>query len=89
MPAGPSAWKRPAHLGAILAVTPNGLAASVRLVSPASTPIAISPRRKGVRRAFLCIFMRFPLKGSGQVSRHDSANFPNLDSQGNLVEGHT
>ena len=89
MPAGPRSRKRPTRLDTVLAVTPNDLAASRRLVSPASTPLAISSRRSGVSRAFLCIFMRFPLKGSGQVSRHDNANPPSLDSQGNLMEGHT
>ena len=77
------------HLETVLAATPNDLAASGRLISPASALFAISSRRSGVNRAFLCIFMRFPLKGSGQAPRHDSANFPNLDSQGNLMEGHT
>ena len=38
----------------------------------------VSSRRKGVHRAFLRIFMRFPLKGGGQVSRHDNASLPNL-----------
>ena len=88
-PAAPRSRKRPTHLDTVLAVTPNDLAASARLVSLASTLLAISSRRSGVNRAFLCIFMRFPLEGSGQAPRHDSANFPNLDSQHNLLQGHT
>ena len=89
MPAGPKSRKRPTHLDTVPAVTPNDLAASRRFISPASTPLAISSRRSGVSRAFLCIFMRFPLKGSGQVSRHDGANPPSLGLQHNLMEGHT
>ena len=88
-PVGPRSRKRPTHLATVLAVTPNDLAASRRFISPASTLFAISSRRSGVSRAFLCIFMRFPLEGSGQVSRHDSANPPSLGLQHNLIKGHS
>ena len=65
MPAGPRPGKRPARLDTVLAVTQNDAAASARLTCPASTRRAISSRRKGVSRAFLCIFIRFPLEGRG------------------------
>ena len=61
-PAGPSSRKHADHLATVPAVTPNDLAASARLVSPESTLLAISSRRKGVRRAFLRIFIRFASK---------------------------
>ena len=80
---------RRGDMGAVLAVTPNDATASARLTCPAITRRAISSRRSGADRAFLRIFIRFPLEGCRQVSRHDNANRPSLDSQGNLLQCHT
>src|SRR5580704_2700831 len=83
-PSTPSPRKRPTHLATVFGVVLNRRAAAALLRPKSTTTRTISSRPFGVRRAFLCVSIRF----SSESLRFGNIRVPGRDRMDNLLKVH-